>query len=428
VRRKRDGYRQRRGRVALDIRIVQQALRNSPEGGLGGPGRYAYELLQSFQDHDETDHVLLVDHGLVPSQISELANRCEHFSLYRVGIKGMPPRLSFGRAAAMTAHIEAPILHAQIRRLKPTLLHLLDQPPPPRLRLHPRIVTAHDVGPLREASERDQSWTLKSMVDARVRAVRAMSSSDVVACSSQATRRDMVDMLKVDPERLSVIYPGIDTLLFTPGPSSSVREGLEFLSQSVYFLHVGVLRDRKNPRKLLEAFRQIATQNGDVHLICVGPYQTSPEAARNVTTTAGELGIEARVHVLGNVSDKDLVQLYRGSIGLVYPSLFEGFGFPVLEALACGAPCVIANNSSLPEVGGDLAIYVDPLDASSISAGMARLLVDQGWRRHIANAGPIWAKKFSWSRTADAFRNLYSQLGAGDGEAEASVTNRVNRA
>lgn len=410
------GGNRRRLQVALDVRVIQQALRNSPEGGLGGPGRYGYELLQAFQTHDEIDHVLLVDHGAIPSRLSQLVDHCEHFRFSRAGIQGMSSRFRFGRAAVLAAHIEAPVLNAQLRRLKPTLLHILDQPPPPRLQLHPRITTAHDVGLLHESTQRNQPWPLNAMADARVRATRAMSSADVIACVSQATRSDVARMLKVEEERLVVIFPGIDTELFRPGPSAVRWERLQLPDLASYFLHVGVLTERKNPKRLLEALRQITARGYDVHLICVGPYQTAPQASRNVTAMAAELGMEERVHVAGNVTDQDLVQLYRESIGLVYPSLLEGCGFPVLEALACGTPCVISHNSSLPEVGGELATYVDPLDESSIAAGMDRLLVDEDWRRHVAVAGPIWAKRFSWAATADAFRDLYNQLDAVDGE------------
>jgi glycosyltransferase involved in cell wall biosynthesis len=396
-------HQRRRVRVALDIRVVQQALRNSPDGGMGGPSRYAYELLRGFLGHDEIDHLLLVDDGPLPRRLSELVDRCRHFSLWRVGIVGMPRRFSYGRAAALTGRIESPLISHQIARLKPTLVHIMDQPPP-RLSLRPRLVTAHDPGPLHETMQASECWPLRSLAASRV---KDMSSADVIVCDSQATRDDVARLLDLDRKRLVVVYPGVDTKLFSPGPPRIMPAELGLPPRSRYFLHVGVLRERKNPRGLLKAYREIAIRTDNVHLLCVGPYQTSPQAAHEVSALAEELRLDGRVHLVGNVTDAKLVELYRGSVGLVFPSLFEGFGFPVAEALACGVPCVTSSNSSLPEVGGAIAIYVDPRDEHSIATGMTRLLEDVQLRQRVAVAGPAWTSRFSWSVAAEALRNLY---------------------
>lgn len=204
---------ERRPRVAVDVRGLQQALRNSPEGGLGGVGRYGFHLLEAFQQREETDQVLLVDKGPVPKRLLELAAGSERFSFYPMGLRGAVERFHYGRAAPLVGRLESPVVNHHLSHLNPSLIHIIDQPPPPRLRLRPRIVTAHDLVVLHEATQSHQSSPLSSLAIANE---RAMSSADVIVCVSHATRNDVARVLNVENERLVVIYPGVDTQLFSP--------------------------------------------------------------------------------------------------------------------------------------------------------------------------------------------------------------------
>jgi glycosyltransferase involved in cell wall biosynthesis len=365
-------------------------------------------LLKTLRGHD-VEFMLLVDHGPLPPRLRDLIASTNRFRLCRVGLGGrLPRRLVHGRATALVGRMEAPLLDHQIRTMGPSVVHVVNQPPP-RLRIRPRIVTLHDLGPASAESYEVESFAPGGIGRSRLADVR---SADVIISVSEATRNDALRVLGIAPDRMEVIHPGVDTRRFTSGPVDGIRQVLGIPEHAGYFLHVGVLRERKNPEALLHAFRRLAASFEDLHLVCVGPYQTSLDATRKVRALAVELGIETRVHLAGDLSDETLVRVYRGSLGLVFPSLYEGFGFPVVEALACGIPVVAADNSSLPEVGGDLAVLVDARDHGAVAAGMTRLLEDDQLRRRVQAAGPQWARRFSWAAAADRIHDLYVELAA----------------
>jgi len=388
--------------------VLQHALVNSADGGLGGPGRYAHELLKALRHHD-AELLLLVDHGPIPRRLHDLVASTERFRLRRVGLGGrLPRRLVYGRAAGLVGQVESPLLGRQLGRLRPAVVHIVDQPPP-RLRLRPRIVTLHDLGPLRAGAG---AVGVSSPGAAARSGLAGALTADVTFCVSEATRRDAIRVLGIAPERAEVLHPGVDTRRFSPGVVDGVRGELGLPQHARYFLHVGVLHERKNPEGLLAAFRALARSSQDLHLVCAGPYQTSPEASRRVRGLALQLGVEARLHLVGDLPDATLVRAYRGSLGLVFPSLHEGFGFPVVEALACGVPVVAGDNSSLPEVGGNLAVLVDANDHGAIADGMRRVLDDDRLRARAQAAGPDWAKRFSWEAAAARVHEVHVELTA----------------
>jgi alpha-1,3-rhamnosyl/mannosyltransferase len=202
----------------------------------------------------------------------------------------------------------------------------------------PLVVTVHDLAVLRHP-EWFNRWTATYSRVAVPRVVRAASRLIAV---SEHTRRELVDLLDADPERVHVIPNGVEPAFRPEGPRA----------EGDYVLAVGTLEPRKNLRRIAEAV--------DGELRVVG--------------AAGWGGVEppANVTWLGRVGDEELAALYRGARCLVYASLYEGFGIPVAEALACGCPVVTSRDSAMAEIAGDDAAYVDPLDVASIRDGIAR--------------------------------------------------------
>jgi glycosyltransferase involved in cell wall biosynthesis len=169
--------------------------------------------------------------------------------------------------------------------------------------------------------------------------------------------------------------------------------------QRPFFLAVGSVQPRKNLARLVEAFAQVRLGHPDVHLAIVGPRGFR---ASSLQDTIVSRGLVDAVRLLGYVSDDELAALYNAAIALVYPSVYEGFGLPVVEAMACGRPVIAANTSSLPEVAGDAALLVDPFDVSALSAAMERLLANPDDAKDLADRGLARVARFTWERTATA--------------------------
>jgi glycosyltransferase involved in cell wall biosynthesis len=174
-----------------------------------------------------------------------------------------------------------------------------------------------------------------------------------------------------------------------------------------YLLYVGSLEPRKNLIRLLEAFALLGQDRRRTKLVIVGApkWQTSPILRR-----VRELGIEQEVRFLGPVPDDELPSLYSAAQLLVLPSLYEGFGLPVLEAMACGAPVVASNVSAIPEVAGDAAILVDPFDTRSISRAIARVLEDRALAEQMRARGLAQASRFSWELNIRDTCQIYEKV------------------
>jgi glycosyltransferase involved in cell wall biosynthesis len=217
---------------------------------------------------------------------------------------------------------------------------------------------------------------------------------------SAATARDLVELYGVEPERVAVIPLGVEP------PAEPDRAGARRLLRDLgvrgpFLLAVGTLEPRKNLPRLLAAFGEVTDELPDHHLVVVGPVGWGP-ALRPTWESV-------RVKLAGPVGDATLHALYQAADGLAYPSLYEGFGLPVLEAMAHGVPVLTSDRSSLPEVAGDAALLVDPVDRGAIAKGLVRLVSDGALRRRLAAAGRRRAAGFSWPATAAATWAAYRQ-------------------
>ena len=223
----------------------------------------------------------------------------------------------------------------------------------------------------------------------------AARRSQRVIAISEAAKTDIVRFLGVPLERVDVTYLGPGLPDGATAVEADVRRELE-LGGGPIVLTVSAKRPHKNLERLFEAFADL---DGDAVLVVPG-YETSFEA--ELRQKAGD-----RVRFTGWLADDVLDGLYRAATCLVFPSLAEGFGLPVLDALARGTPVATSNATSLPEVAGDAALYFDPEDADAIAAAIRRLLADEVLRSRLSAAGPPQAAKFTWARTAEATLESY---------------------
>jgi glycosyltransferase involved in cell wall biosynthesis len=232
---------------------------------------------------------------------------------------------------------------------------------------------------------------------------RALRQAAEIIVPSEATRTDLLDLYPVDADRVTAIHHGIDHRRFRPAPPTEVeRVRRQYGIEGSYLLFVGGIEPRKNLPALLRAYAALPEEVRPALVLAGASVAWNPEGRNALTEALGRLpaGVRGRVILTGYVSDPDRAPLYTGAETLAFPTRYEGFGLPVLEAMACGTPVVTSNISSLPEVVGGDAILVDPADDGSIADGLRRVLEDDGLRDHLRRAGPARAARFTWDEAA----------------------------
>jgi glycosyltransferase involved in cell wall biosynthesis len=273
------------------------------------------------------------------------------------------------------------------RRPRPAVLfipaHVL-----PLIHPVPAVVTVHDLGYRRfpaahpPAQRRYLEWSTR---------FSARQATHLLA-DSEATRRDLAEFYGVPIEKVTVVYPG--------GPEGLERvDAAEVRARHAlpaeYVLHVGTLQPRKNLSRLIEAVAALRARRPGLGLVLAGRPGWLAEPILKLAQANAEW-----VRLLDYVPAADLAGLYSGARVFAFPSLYEGFGFPILEAMACGTPVVCSNTSSLPELAGDATLLVDPLDTAALAGAIERVLDDSALAQELAERGPAQARRFTWERAA----------------------------
>lgn len=269
----------------------------------------------------------------------------------------------------------------------------------PPLRRAPGVLTVHDLS--YRFSPESFPDSLRSYLDAVV--PRSIARARMILADSAATGKDLSSAYGVDPSRIDVLYCGVDPEFQEQYPQEERNATLRRYGVTFpYFLSVGTIQPRKNIARIIAAMKIVVGAGLPHHLVHVGrpgwlhePIYAAPE----------KYDVIGRVHFLSDVAaDEDLAVLYGGATALVFPSLYEGFGLPVLEAMACDTPVVTSHVSSLPEVAGDAAILVDPADDREIGTAMVNIAKDEGARARLVAAGRERVAEFSWERAAGELR------------------------
>ncbi len=239
---------------------------------------------------------------------------------------------------------------------------------------------------------------------------RLIHRSDAVIAISRRTKQDLVELLGVDGALVRVIYPGRGEA-FRPISSSQAAEvARRHGIRGPYILYVGALGPHKNVSTLLQAYQR-ARLDGRLpaRLVVVGSLRWGQSAQAVLET----LRVRDDIVLMGEAPPEDLPALYAGADLFVFPSRYEGFGLPVLEAMACGAPVVVSDRGSLPEVAGSAGLYVDPDDESALAAMMCRVVGEPETRARMAAAGLEQAARFSWARSAADLLALFREVAGG---------------
>jgi glycosyltransferase involved in cell wall biosynthesis len=288
-------------------------------------------------------------------------------------------------------------------RLGADIVHIPGGTPGPLASPMKMVMTVHDLAPTRHPEllpHARSRWYWGRMVP------RAARRADAVLVPSAATKRDAVALAGIPETRIHVAHWGVPLDL---GGTANLPTPAELRATyglpEVYVLYVGTIDRRKDYRTLLGA---VCRLDPEVHLVVAG---TIIAGRTDFPDTVARLGLGRRVIVLGYVPEPDLPALYRGAAVFVYPSFYEGFGLPVLEAMACGTPVVAYRTTSLPEVAGDAAILLEPPVAPETLAGaITRLTRDGDLRRCLVERGLARAATFDWRTTAAVTARVYESL------------------
>ncbi len=274
----------------------------------------------------------------------------------------------------------------------------------PPLRKTPGILTVHDLSFIQHpdgAVPKLRRWLNKVVPDSVNRACHILADS-------QSTQKDLVTLLNVEPNKISIVGAGIESR-FKPITDVSTLDRIrkKYRLPERFVLGLGTLEPRKNYEGLIEAFNLLQSNHPDLHLVIAGGkgwlYDSIFEAAAQSPAAK-------RIHLIGFVADEDLPALYSLAQVFAFPSYYEGFGIPVLEAMACGAPVVAANNSSLPEIVGEAAILLPATDTAALADAVGQFLLHSSLREEYCKLGIEQAKKFTWEAAAKKLLTVYQRL------------------
>jgi glycosyltransferase involved in cell wall biosynthesis len=228
---------------------------------------------------------------------------------------------------------------------------------------------------------------------------------------SESSKRDILRFVKINPEKIDVIYNGYDErFAIEPMEEDVVRVRERYQLHDEFVLYAGNVKPHKNLERLIDAFHLVRNKGLDhLKLVLIGA-EISKYAALRRAVHRHQL--HKYVRFLGYLPEETLAVMYRLAGVFVFPSLYEGFGLPPLEAMASGTPVVTSNVSSLPEVAGDAAVLVNPYDPGAIAEGIYRVLTDEQLRRGLRQRGLARARQFSWEDSARRVREVYQQVGA----------------
>jgi glycosyltransferase involved in cell wall biosynthesis len=297
-----------------------------------------------------------------------------------------------------------------LSRLRPDLVHIpLNRVP--LLMIRPYVVTIHDLANL--FFEEEQTSPLRMQLR-RFRFRRGLVRASRVIAVSDATRRDVETWMGVPPSRIRRVYNAPDPGFLTTNASAEERQRIMERYQVNYpfLLYAGNIRPHKNVTRLVEAFAVLREQLSDhpvyreLRLVIIGDTISQYPAVRQAVIRSK---MEQVVRFLGFVPFETLRCFYESAAAFVFPSRYEGFGLPPLEAMACGAPVVASNVSSLPEVVGDAAMLVNPENVFDIARGIRELLLNEPLRQELIHRGRLQAARFSWERTARQVLEIYQE-------------------
>jgi glycosyltransferase involved in cell wall biosynthesis len=296
------------------------------------------------------------------------------------------------------------------------------------------VMVVHDLG----AEYLPGTHQLKQRLYLKVMTKYQLKTATKIIAVSESTKKDLINKVGIRSENIKVIYEGLDSNQYVSPKSDILTDILNkyVLKKGKYFLFVGTIQPRKNLGRLIEAYGKFLSlsrpETGDDlrftkndsreknHKSLIISHESQPKLvlAGSKGWLSDEIydlpknhGIEDKVKFLGHVPDEDMAGLYSGALAFVFPSLFEGFGLPILEAMACGVPVITSNTSSMPEVAGNAALLIDPESVEDIKNSMKKIAENSAFREDLIKKGLKQVQKFSWEKCAAETLDLLLEVG-----------------
>lgn len=374
-------------RIGIDCRTIL-----NPESGEGaGVGHYTYHLVNNLLalDH-ENEYVLFFDSrmkDIKPFQRPNSTARYFPFSQYR---RFLPFAYSHLLISAALTRERLDLFHAPANII-------------PLGYTKPSVVTVHDL-----AIYQNPAWFPSQVFSTRLLVPRSLARAKAVIAVSESTARDLRDVFSVPGEKITVVHEGVDIAGLTGQPVIDVQAKFHLPAEYVCF--VGTLEPRKNLVRLIEAYADVRSRNAALSTIPLVLAGKKGWRAETVFKTIETLKLGEAVRYLGYVTRNEKVELIRNARAFVFPSSYEGFGLPVLEAFALNTPVLTSNVSSLPEIAGDAALLVDPEDKDALVKGLERIVFDEPLRTRLRSNGQAQAKKFTWTKAAQETIAVYRRI------------------
>ncbi len=373
-------------RIGIDGRYIQDHF--------PGIGRYTYSLARALAKVAPDESFVILHNPTLLNTRYDLASLA-HFPNIEL-VRTNVPTFSWTeqlRLPLVIGHLSLDICHSPYY-IKPYWLPC------------PSVLTVHDLIPLIYPQELP-SPAARCLY--RLTHWLAVHTADHIIAVSEASKHDLVQFFRLSTSKISVVHEAASGHFEPQSPETIAKVRYKYHLPNRYVLYFGINKPHKNLVRLIEAWSLVIGSLGFDHwsLVIAGREDPRyPHARRK----AAELGLQDRVIFLGEVAEADLPALYSGATLFVFPSLYEGFGLPVLEAIACGTPVVCSNTSSLPEIVGEAALTFDPLDVTEMAARIEEVLHNEALQEEMREKGLQQAAKFSWERTAQETLEVYREV------------------
>lgn len=360
--------------------------------GLAGNETYAANLIEALAEIDTSNRYTL--YVTQPEAIQRFSGRWSH-----VQVRRTLPHSPLVRIPLTLA--------AELRRRPVDVLHVQFTAPP--FAPCPVVATIHDLS----FEHLPQTFKRRSRMQLRLTVRHTAKMAARIITLSEYSRRDVMETYGIAPERITVT-PAAAPPHFQPAPEAEVRRVRErYKIAGAYILAVGSVQPRKNLMRLIKAYAHLHERRSQVNLPQLVLVGKQAWLYGETLRTIKDCGLGDLITLTGYVSETDLPALYTGALCFVYPSFFEGFGLPPLEAMQCGTPVITGDCTSLPEVVGDAGLMVDPYNEAALATALARLIDDPSLRANLRARGFQRAAAFTWQETARLTLKAYEQATGG---------------